>query len=134
MACSLGHKACLNGYTVEYHRVSRLFPELSISKGDGRYSAILRRLAKTELLIFDDWGLATFTDEARRDLLEILEDRTGKRSTLITSQLPLESWHEHIGDPTLADAILDRLVHESYKINLKGESMRKKKSRLNRKK
>lgn len=131
LACALGHQACRNGYRVEYHRVPRLFPELSLAKGDGRFGTLLRRLAKIDLLILDDWGLYTFTDEARRDLLELLEDRCGKRSTLLTSQLPLEHWHEYIGDPTLADAILDRLVHDAYKINLKGESMRKRNSKLN---
>jgi DNA replication protein DnaC len=130
LACALGQKACREGYTVEYHRVARLFPELSLAKGDGRYGAILRRLAKTDLLILDDWGLSAFTEEARRDLLELVEDRCGKRSTLITSQLPIEHWHKIIGDPTLADAILDRLIHDAYKINLKGESMRKRMAKI----
>ncbi|MGC9328910.1 MAG: IS21-like element helper ATPase IstB [Candidatus Hinthialibacter sp.] len=130
LACALGQKACREGYTVEYHRVSRLFPDLSLAKGDGRYSAILRRLAKTELLILDDWGLSTLNEEARRDLLELVEDRCGKRSTLMTSQLPIEHWHKIIGDPTLADAILDRLIHDAYKINLKGESMRKRMAKI----
>lgn len=115
---------------MEYHRVSRLFPDLSLAKGDGRYSVILRRLAKTELLILDDWGLSTLNEEARRDLLELVEDRCGKRSTLMTSQLPIEHWHKIIGDPTLADAILDRLIHDAYKINLKGESMRKRMAKI----
>ncbi len=130
LACALGQKACRENYTVEYHRVPRLFPELSLAKGDGRYGTIMRRLAKTDMLILDDWGLFTFSDEARRDLLEVLEDRSGKRSTLITSQLPIEKWHEYLADPTLADAILDRIVHDAYKINLKGESMRKRKSKI----
>lgn len=130
LACALGQKACREGYTVEYHRASRLFPELSLAKGDGRYGANLRRLAKTDLLILDDWGLHAFSEEARRDLLELVEDRCGKRSTLITSQLPIEHWHKIIGDPTLADAILDRLIHDAYKINLKGESMRKRTAKI----
>jgi len=130
LACALGQKACREGYTVEYHRVSRLFPDLSLAKVDGRYSAVLRRLAKTELLILDDWGLSTLNEEARRDLLELLEDRCGKRSTVMTSQLPIEHWHKVVGDPTLADAILDRLVHDAYKINLKGESMRKRMAKI----
>lgn len=129
-SCALGQKACREGYTVEYHRVPRLFPELHLAKGDGRYEAILRRLAKTDTLIFDDWGLYAMNDEARRDYLELLEDRCGKRSTLVTSQIPIQHWHETIGDPTLADAILDRLVHNAYKIELKGESMRKQKKKL----
>jgi DNA replication protein DnaC len=115
---------------VEYHRVPRLFPELHLAKGDGRYEAILRRLAKTDALILDDWGLFAMNDEARRDCLELLEDRCGKRSTLVTSQIPIQHWHETIGDPTLADAILDRLVHNAYKIELKGESMRKRNQKL----
>ena len=130
LACALGQKACREGFTVEYHRAPRLFSDLALAKGDGRYGSILRRLAKTDLVILDDWGLYPFTDDARRDLLELLEDRTSKRSTLITSQLPLDHWHEYLGHPTLADAILDRLVHDAYKITLKGESMRKKKSKL----
>ena len=130
LACALGQKACREGYTVEYHRVARLFPELSLAKGDGRYRTMLRRLAKTDLLILDDWGLYAFSEEARRDLLELIEDRCGKRSTLITSQLPMEHWHQIIGDPTLADAILDRLIHDAYKINLKGESMRKRMAKM----
>lgn len=130
LACALGQKACREGYTVEYHRVPRLFPELHLARGDGRYETTLRRLAKTELVILDDWGLYPMNDEARRDCLELLEDRCGKRSTLVTSQIPLAHWHETIGDPTLADAILDRLVHNAYKIELKGESMRKRKRSL----
>jgi len=132
LACALGQKACREGYSVEYHRVPRLFPELSLAKGDGRYGALLRRLARTDLVILDDWGLYPFNDEGRRDLLEILEDRSGKRSTLVTSQLPVDHWHESIGDPTLADAILDRIVHDAHKINLQGDSMRRKKSKIPR--
>lgn len=130
VACALGQKACREGYRVEYHRVPRLFPELNLAKGDGRYGAILRRLAQTDLLILDDWGLYPFTEEGRRDLLEVVEDRCGQRSTLITSQLPIGHWHDFLGDPTLADAILDRLIHEAYPIDLKGESMRKRKSKI----
>jgi DNA replication protein DnaC len=125
LACALGQKACREGYSVEYHRAPRLFPELHLAKGDGRYETILRRLAKTELLILDDFGLHPMNDEARRDCLELIEDRCGKRSMLVTSQIPLEHWYETIGDPTLADAILDRLVHNAYKIEFKGESLRK---------
>jgi len=124
-ACAVGQKACREGYTVEYHRAPRLFPELHLAKGDGRYETLLRRLAKTDLLLLDDWGLYPMNEEARRDCLELLEDRCGKRSTLVTSQIPISHWHETIGDPTLADAILDRLIHNAYKIELKGESMRK---------
>jgi len=129
LACALGHRACLEGFKVQYFRCSRLFRELGISRGDGRYSKLINTMAKTDLLIIDDWGLAALKDEERRDLLEILEDRHGLRSTIVAGQLPVEHWHEMIGNPTLADAILDRLVHNSYQINLKGESLRKKKSK-----
>jgi len=107
-----------------------MLQELHIAKGDGRYGKLLTSYAKTDLLVLDDWGLSKLDQEQRHDLLEILEDRHGLRSSLVTSQFPIEHWHELIGDLTLADAILDRLIHNAYKINLKGESMRKKKSRL----
>ena len=129
LACALAQKACREGYTAQYIRMPRIFHELHIAKGDGRYGKIMRDYAKTRLLIFDDWGLAKMTDESRRDLLEILEDRNSLSSTLVTSQFPVDTWHDLIGDPTLADAILDRLVHSAYKINLKGNTMRKKKLR-----
>jgi len=109
-----------------YVRVPRFLRELSRAKGDGTYPKRLASLAKTELLVLDDFGTAPLNDEHRHDLLEILEDRYGLRSTLVTSQYPIERWHELVGDPTLADAILDRLVHNAYKLSLKGESMRKK--------
>lgn len=130
LACALAHKACREGYSAMYFRLSRLLQDLSIAKGDGRYGKILKTLARIHLLIIDDWGMAKFIKEQRHDLLEILEDRHGLRSTLVTSQVPVDHWHDIIGDPTIADAILDRLVHNAYKINLKGESMRKKKSNL----
>jgi DNA replication protein DnaC len=129
LACALAQKACREGYTAQYIRIPRIFHELHIAKGDGRYGKIMKDYAKTRLLIFDDWGLAKMTDESRRDLLEILEDRNSLSSTLVTSQFPVDTWHDLIGDPTLADAILDRLVHSAYKINLKGNTMRKKKLR-----
>ncbi len=130
LACALAHKACREGYTALYLRLPRLLQEMAIAKGDGRYPKLLATLAKTDVLILDDWGLAKLTAENRRDLLEILEDRHGARSTLATSQLPIEKWHDIIGDPTLADAILDRLVHNAYKITLKGGSMRKRRTKL----
>jgi DNA replication protein DnaC len=133
LACALAQKACRQGYTTLYFRISRLLQELSIAKADGRYNKILKSLAKTRLLVLDDWGLKKLVKEQSYDLLEILEDRHGLRSTLVTSQLPAKHWHEIIADPTLADAILDRLVHNAYRINLKGESMRKKKSDLTQK-
>lgn len=129
IACAIGHKACLEGYRVFYCRSSRLFENLALAKGDGRYAKLLNTLAKTNLLIIDDWGLSVLTDRERRDMLEILEDRHQRQSTIITSQLPLEHWHEAIGNATLADAILDRLIHNAHKIRLKGSSMRKIKSR-----
>jgi len=125
IACALGHKACLEGYKVIYFRATRLFESISIAKGDGRYSTLMNSIAKTELLIIDDWGLSVLTNQERTDMLEILEDRHGIRSTIVTSQLPIEHWHEAIGNPTLADAILDRLIHNAHKIQLKGGSMRK---------
>jgi len=125
IACALAHKACLEGYTARYLRLPRLMEAITIAKADGSYGKFMLDLARTDLIVLDDWGLATMNKAQRHDLLEILEDRHGLKSTLITSQLPVEAWHEYIGDPTLADAILDRLVHCAYKINLKGESMRK---------
>lgn len=130
IACALAQKACREGFTALYLRLHRLLQELPIAKGDGSYTKLLARLAKIDVLILDDWGLAKMTAENRRDLLEILEDRHDSRSTIITSQLPIDQWHEVIGDPTLADAIMDRIVHNAYKINLKGESMRKRKADL----
>jgi len=132
LACAFAHKACLEGYSAMYLRLPRLFQELLIAKGDGRYANFINKLAKIDLLILDDWGLGTFTDEQRRDLLEILDDRHNTRSTIVTSQLPVNLWHETIGDATLADAILDRLVHNAYKIQLQGESLRKKMSLENK--
>lgn len=134
LACAMAHKACREGFSARYLRLPRLFQELAIAKGDGRYHKLLTQLAKTDLLILDDLCMAPLSDEHQRDLLEILDDRFNARSTLVTSQLPLEKWHHHLGDPTLADAILDRLVHNAYKINLKGESMRKRKSKLKQEK
>jgi len=130
IACALAQKACREGYTATYLRVPRLLQEMALSKGDGSYNKLFNKLGKTDVLLLDDWGLATLTPEQRRDLLEILEDRHGSHSTLVTSQLPLDQWHANIGDATLADAIMDRLVHNAYKINLTGESLRKKQANL----
>jgi len=134
LACALANQACREGHTTLYLRMPRLMNELAMARGDGRYAKLLSSYAKTHLLVLDDWGLETLSAQYRRDLLEILEDRYGLRSTLVTSQLPVEKWHEYIGDPTLADAILDRLVHNAYRINLKGDSMRKKKAQLTKSK
>jgi DNA replication protein DnaC len=129
IACALSHKACLMGYSALYVRAPRLFTDLALARGDGRYTRIMKSLARTNLLIIDDWGLSTLTDVERTDLLEVLEDRHNNQSTIVTSQLPVKHWHETIGNATLADAILDRLVHNAYTIELKGESMRKKKQK-----
>lgn len=125
LACALGHKACRDDLSVLYYRVPRLFSALALARGDGRYGKLLRSIAKIRLLILDDWGPEALNAEQRRDLLEIVEDRYDAGSILITSQLPLETWHEIIGDPTIADAILDRVVHNAYRIELSGESLRK---------
>ena len=126
LACALANQACRQGRSAFYARLPRLLPALTIGRGDGSYAKTLAQLAKTDVLIIDDWALAPLTDESRRDLLEIFDDRHGTHSTIITSQLPVQHWHEAIGDPTLADAILDRLVHQAHTLNLTGESLRKK--------
>ena len=125
LACALAHKACREGYSSHYVRLTRLFQELDIGRADGRYAKMMRQFAKADVMIMDEWGLAVLTDQHRRDLLEILDDRYNMRATIITSQLPIAHWHEAVGDPTLADAILDRVVHNAYKINLSGKTMRK---------
>lgn len=129
IACALGHKACRDNRSVLYHRVPRLFEALALARGDGRYARLLKTLGRVQLLILDDWGLAVLGGAERRDLLEILDDRHGRSSTIVTSQVPLDHWHEIIGDPTLADAILDRLVHNAHRLQLTGDSMRKKAAR-----
>lgn len=125
LGCVLATQACRQGLSVRYFRTSRLLEALSIAHGDGRFAKLIQQLAKTDVLVLDDWGLEKMTLGQRNDLLEIMEDRHGLRSTLITSQLPVNQWHKAIGDATLADAILDRLLHNAHKIKLKGESMRK---------
>ena len=130
IACALAQQACRQGYTTRYLRAPRLFEDLQLAHADGRFSKLMANYAKTDLIVLDDRGLASLDTTARRDLLELLDDRHGHRSTLVTSQLPVEHWHEVIGDPTLADAILDRLVHNAYKLALRGESMRKRRSPL----
>ncbi|MER9604368.1 IS21-like element helper ATPase IstB [Mesorhizobium sp. M0243] len=125
LACALGHKACRDNRPVLYHRVPRLFEALALARGDGPYGRLLKTLGRVQLLILDDWGLAILTAAERRDLLEILDDRHGRASTIVTSQVPVEHWHDVIGDPTLGDAILDRLIHNAHRLQLTGESMRK---------
>jgi len=125
LGCVLATQACRHGLSVRYFRTSRLLEALSIAHGDGRFNRLIQQLAKTDVLVLDDWGLEKMTLGQRNDLLDIMEDRHGLKSTLITSQLPIDQWHKAIGDATLADAILDRLLHNSHKVKLKGESMRK---------
>ena len=134
LACALANRACRMGYAAYYIRAPRLFHDIGISRADGSYAKVMNKLAKTKLLIIDDLGLAPMTDHERRDLLEVIEDRYGLFSTVVSSQLPIKNWHEIIGDPTIADAILDRLVHNAHKIQLKGESMRKKRGNLTKNK
>ena len=126
---ALGHKACRDNRSVQYHRVPRLFEALALARGDGRYGRLLKTLGRVQLLILDDWGLSVLNPPERRDLLEILDDRHGRASTIVTSQIPVEHWHDIIGDPTLGDAILDRLVHNAHRLQLSGESMRKQNAR-----
>ncbi len=130
LACAMAHKACLSGFTSRYYRLPRLWHDLKIAKADGTYTQWLSQVAKIDLLILDDWGLVSPDDEQRRDLLEMLDDRYQQRSTIITSQLPTTHWHEHLNDATLADAILDRLLHNSVRLELKGDSLRKNKKPL----
>jgi len=125
IGCALGHSACLRGYSVRYCRLSRLFLELTQAKADGSYQKQLKQLARVQLLIIDDWGLEALTPAGRNDLMEIMDDRHGHTSTVMISQLPTDQWYAGIGDSTLADAILDRLMHNAHRLQLKGESMRK---------
>jgi DNA replication protein DnaC len=133
LSCALAHKACRKGLSAFYMRTPKLSYALAIARADGSYTRTLMRLAKARVLILDDFGLSPLTDPERRDLLEVIEDRHGTVSTIIASQLPVDHWHEMIGDPTIADAILDRVVHNAHRIHLKGESMRKRKASLTRK-
>ena len=128
IACALGHKACRENLSVLYQRVPRLMAAFALARGDGRYAKLLRSLARVNLLILDDWGPEPLGAEQRRDLLEIVEDRYDSGSLLITSQLPIARWYELIGDPTLADAILDRVIHNAYRIELSGDSLRKRRA------
>jgi DNA replication protein DnaC len=125
LACALAHQACRKGYRALYRRASRLFHELALARADGTYIRLLSKLARMDVLLIDDFALAPLQEPERRDLLEILEDRYGTRSTMITSQLPPAQWHDFIGEPTLADAICDRLLHNAHRIVLQGPSRRK---------
>jgi DNA replication protein DnaC len=130
LACALANKACRHGLSSFYLRLPRLFQELGIAKADGSYAKLMKRLLRTKLLVLDDFGLAPLSPAERHDLLEIIEDRHGLSSTIITTQLPITNWHDTIKDPTIADAILDRLIHNAHKITMKGDSMRKLRSGL----
>jgi DNA replication protein DnaC len=125
IACALANSACRSGHSTHYMRLPRLLEDMNIARGDGSYGKLLTRLAKYTLLIIDDWGLAKLNDKERRDILEVLEDRNGISSTVISSQIPTGKWHDIIGDPTIADAVLDRIIHNAHMITMKGESMRK---------
>lgn len=125
LACALGQKACREDFSVAYHRVPRLLAALALARGDGRHARMLRALGRVDLLILDDWGPEQLDADQRRDLLEIVEDRYDRRSTIVTSQVPLDAWYEIIGNPTIADALLDRLVHNAHRIVLDGPSLRK---------
>jgi DNA replication protein DnaC len=126
LASALGHRACRDNRSVLYQRIPKLFADLALARADGRHRRIMRSLTSPQVLILDDWGLEPLDAAARHDVLEILEDRYGRRSTIVTSQVPVEHWHQLIGDPTYADAILDRLVHNATRIDLTGDSLRKK--------
>jgi DNA replication protein DnaC len=134
LACAMGNRACRMGYTAFYIRIPKLFQDLAIARGDGSYLKIMKKFTKAKLLIIDDLGLAPMSAPERRDLLEVIEDRHGLTSTIVAAQVPIDLWHENIRDPTIADAIMDRLIHNAYKIKLKGESMRKLRSSLTKKK
>lgn len=125
LACALGHAACRQGLSVRYFRLPRLLGDLALARGDGSFGRLLQSLAKTDLVILDDWGLAPLADRERRDILEVIEDRSDRRATLVTSQIPVDHWHDLVGDPTFGDAILDRLVHNAHRITLSGASLRR---------
>jgi len=130
LACALGHKACRDGHSVVYRRLPRLVQELHVARADGSYPRLLARWAKTDVVILDDFGLTPLGAQERHDLLEVIEDRHGERSLVIAAQLPVKAWHTYIGDPAVADAALDRVVHSAHQLTLKGDSMRKKHSTL----
>ena len=133
LACALAHKACRDGHTVLYQRLPRLLQEIAVARHDGRYHKLMAQLGKCEVLVLDDLLIAPISRDDQRELLEVVEERYDRKATVITSQLPVKAWHDAMQDPTLADAILDRLVHNAYKVELKGESMRRKRSLLDQK-
>lgn len=129
LACALAHKACRDGFTVLHKRTAELFRDLVVAHADGSFGRLLLKLSRIDVLLLDDFAMAPLKDTERRDFLEICDDRYQRRSLILTSQVPVEHWHEQIGDPTVADSILDRIVHDAYRIELNGESLRKKKGR-----
>jgi DNA replication protein DnaC len=131
IACALAQQACRKGYRALYRRASRLFDELALAQADGSYARLLARIARSDVFVLDDLGLVPIREPERRHLLEIMDDRHGSRSTIVTSQLPVEKWHDHIGDPTIADAVCDRLLHNAHRLALKGPSRRKEDSAAN---
>lgn len=132
LACALGQRACRDGHSVLYHRAARLLQDIAVSRHDGRYNKIMGPLSRAEVLILDDFLISPMNQDEQKEFLEIVEERHDRKATIVTSQLPIISWYDAMQDPTLADAILDRLIHNAYKLELKGESMRRKKSRLDR--
>jgi DNA replication protein DnaC len=132
LCCAFADKACREGYSAMYKRLPRFLHELFLSRADGSYIKMLARISKVDLLVIDDWGIAPLEDQQRRDLLEVFEDRHGSRSTIVASQIPQNKWHKYIGDPTVADAILDRIVHNAHKLELSGESIRKNRTKLDK--
>jgi DNA replication protein DnaC len=133
LACALANSACRKGFSSLYKRSSRLFQEIAVARADGTYPKLMNKIAKAKILIIDDFCITPMKDDERKDLLEVIEDRQGLCSTIISTQIPIKKWFEAIGDPTIADAVLDRLIHNAHKINLKGESMRKIRSPLTKK-
>lgn len=129
LACALAHKACRDGFTVLHKRTAELFRDLVVAHADGSFGRVLLKLSRIDVLLLDDFAMAPLKDTERRDFLEICDDRYQRRSLILTSQVPVEHWHDQIGDPTIADSILDRIVHDAYRIELNGESLRKKKGR-----
>lgn len=134
IGCALAHKACLDGYNSAYYRAPRLFTYLEVAKAEGRYTKALQQIAKMDLLIIDDWGLTKINTREEQELLEVMEDRYELRSTIILSQIPLKDWHELIPNKTIADAVLDRIIHNAYRMELKGDSLRKTENKTTAKK
>ena len=128
VACALGNQAARDGFSVRYQRLTRLLDDLALARVDGKTTRLLAQLARIRLLVIDDWAMTRLTAEQRRDLMEVVDDRHQRASTILATQIPVERWHDAIGDPTYADAILDRLVHNAYRIELRGDSMRRRKS------